>query len=577
MDIEQVTKRAQEYVQRETHGFFRSDVLSAINREDIEGLTDRFYQELTFGTAGMRGVIGGGSNRMNPLAVARVTEGLGRYITGHQEDALVVIAYDTRNFSRLFAETAAQVLCRAGLTVQMFADVAPVPILSFAVRHLGAQAGITITASHNPSEYNGYKVYWADGAQVTPPHDEGIVTEVEAVRESGEPVEGMPLKEAEALGRFSWVDQQLHEDYYAMVRSVSIRPELFSRRESTLTVVFTPLHGTGLHPVERVLRDLGVSVITVDEQRDPDGNFPTVKNPNPEDPDAMSLALTYGVSNGADIILGTDPDGDRLGIAVPTTPDKTGYRLLTGNQIAVLLCDYICSGRRESGMDQLVTVKSIVTTDLMEKITEHYGGRCVNVLTGFKYIAQVIEQLAFSEEHFVFGAEESYGYLVEQDVRDKDAVSAAAMAVEMAQYHLKRGVSLLQHLEELYGQFGYHQERVLSRTLPGQKGQQQISRLMDHFRMDVTDGVAGSRVVSRMDLLQEGTGLPKTNMLIYRLEEARSFILRPSGTEPKIKCYLFCSSGEKDLTAARREVMRLLDRYEEFFDDQLSLIRSRTD
>ncbi len=571
--IQQLTEQAQRYIEKETHPWFRQDVEEALKRKDFEGLADRFYQELTFGTAGMRGVIGGGTNRMNPLTVGMVTRGLARYVCSQQDNPLVVIAYDSRSCSPLFAETAAQVLCAAGVRAQLFRELRPVPMLSFAVRYLKADAGITITASHNPAEYNGYKVYWSDGAQVTPPHDEGIVREVTAVRKAGEDIPLMDSNRAQDQGLFQWVSHEVDEAYYTMVSSLSLKPQLF--RDSSPTVVFTPLHGSGSAPVQRVLHDLGAKVILVAEQAEPDGAFPTVKSPNPEDRDAMKLAVEYGLKHGADIVIGTDPDGDRLGIAVPVTEDKDRYQLITGNQIAVLLCDYLFSANsQQGGADRLVTVKSIVTTDLLRVITEHYGGRCVDVLTGFKYIAEVMKSLEGTDEQFLLGAEESFGYLVETEVRDKDAVSAACLAVEMTRYHQTRGVSLLRRLEEIWEEFGYYEERVLSRTLPGQKGQQQIARLMEYFRGEVTDEIAGEAVSSRMDLLRDEAPLPKSDMLIYRLQEGRSFMLRPSGTEPKIKCYLFGTSSIKDLAQARDEVKEVLDRYEKAFDRILDIVRS---
>ncbi len=575
MDIEKIMNLAKSYLAREHHEWFQSDVLDAVNREDIEGLNDRFYQELTFGTAGMRGIIGGGTNRMNPLSVSMVTQGLAAYASSCSAGSLVVIAYDSRHYSPLFARTAAGVLCANGLKTAMFRELRPVPMLSFAVRYLHAQAGITITASHNPAEYNGYKVYWSDGAQVTPPHDEEIVREVQAVRAAAGKIACMDLEEAEEKGLFQWIDDDVDEAYYSMVKSLSLRPELFSSSgNASISVVYTSLHGAGRNPVHRVLGDLGTSVITVKEQDAPDGSFPTVSSPNPEDPKAMAIALEYAVYHKADIVLGTDPDGDRLGIAVPVDDSKTDYRLLTGNQIAVLLCDYLYSGRTEKNLGtKTVTVKSIVTTDLMRIITEHNGGRCVDVLTGFKYIAEIMKSLEGTDEEFLFGAEESYGFLVEQDVRDKDAVSAACLAVEMTKYHQERGVSLLHRLEEIWKEFGYHEELVLSRTLPGQKGQQQILQLMEYFRNEVTEEIAGDRVTSRMDLLTGETGLSKSNMLIFRLEGGRSFMLRPSGTEPKIKCYMFANSDLKDLVKAKQQASEVIRGYEAFFDEKLALIQ----
>ena len=573
MNMETIKELAQDYIKRERHELFRSDVLNALEHGDAEGLNDRFYQELTFGTAGMRGVIGGGTNRMNPLTVSMVTQGLAAYLSSSRDNPLAVIAYDSRNYSQLFAETAASVLCANGIRAVMFRSLRPVPMLSFALRYLKADAGITITASHNPAEYNGYKVYWADGAQVTPPHDEAIVAEVNAVRAQPREIPSADLKEAQQKGLFGWIEQEVEEAYFQMVKSLALRPELFASQGDQMQVVYTALHGSGLGPVQRVLKDLGASVVTVEEQSEPNGDFPTVKNPNPEDPKAMALALEYAKNHHADIVLGTDPDADRLGIAVPVNRNKTEYHLLTGNQIAVLLCDYLYSGRGQGSGKTGVTVKSIVTSDLVRSITERWGGRCIDVLTGFKYIAQVMLELEQSStEEFVLGAEESYGYLVETDVRDKDAVSAACMAVEMTKYHLNQRVSLLHRLEQIWSEFGYYEELVISRTLPGQRGMKQILDLMNHFRTEPIDRIAGDQVVSRTDLLNDETSLPRSNMIIFRLEEGRTFMLRPSGTEPKIKCYIFARSSLKDLEKAQSQAREVIRSYQEFFDKKLALI-----
>ncbi len=564
----EMQRRARMYLEREHDPVFREDVEQVIAADDREGLIDRFYQDLSFGTAGMRGIIGGGTNRVNPMTVSTVTEGLARYIKDAGGD-LVVIAYDSRRYSQLFAQTAASVLCAHNIHVQMFPELRPVPMLSFAVRHLGACAGIVITASHNPAGYNGYKVYWSDGGQVTPPHDVSIVRRVKEVRAEHMEIPSLALEEAADAGLYSLVDSGVDEAYFTMVQSAAVRKHLFS--EHPAVVVYTPLHGSGRMPVERILTDLHAQVITVVEQAEPDGNFPTVVNPNPEDHKAMALAVDLAIARKADLVLGTDPDGDRLGIAVPTDGGKREYRLLTGNQIAVLLADYILTARQVAGTP--VTVKSLVTTDLVRKVTEARGGRCVDVLTGFKYIAEVMEQLEGSDDVFVLGAEESYGYLVETDVRDKDAVSAAVMAVEMACWEQSRDRTLLDRLEELWDEFGYHEERVLSRSLPGQLGQRQIVKLMEHFRSTVMDSLGPFEVTQRIDLLSKDSGFPKTNMLIYRLAGGGSFMLRPSGTEPKIKSYLFAVSKAGDPADRIRAAAEELDAMEVYFDQQLSLVR----
>jgi phosphoglucomutase len=409
VDAAEIIKRAQEYVSREQSESFRSEVekLLAAGRQDE--LTDRFYKDLEFGTGGLRGVIGGGINRMNPFVVSRATEGLARYVdrNGDRIDGQLraVIAHDSRRYSDVFALQAALVFATHGIRTYLFSSLRPTPELSFAVRHLGASVGVVITASHNPPEYNGYKVYWSDGAQIVAPHDKAIIEEVTSVSEVKTSI---TKEEALEKGLLVYVDTEIDDAFVAMVKRQSVRPELLAEKGSTLKVVYTPLHGTGAMMVERVLGELGVTVVTVPEQREPDGEFPTVSFPNPEEASAMELALKLGAAEKADIVMGTDPDSDRLGIAVP---DGDEYRLVTGNQLGVLLADYILSGRRDTGTlpPDPVFVKTIVTTEMQRLVAEHYGARVVDTLTGFKYIAKVMRDL---DEHpekgsYVTGGEES--------------------------------------------------------------------------------------------------------------------------------------------------------------------------
>ncbi|MFP4378731.1 MAG: phospho-sugar mutase, partial [Spirochaetales bacterium] len=390
---EEIVERAREYVKYESDKRFAEEVETLLSEGNEKELSDRFYTDLEFGTGGLRGVIGGGYNRMNPLVVGRATEGLARYVAEHGEqeadERRAVIAHDSRRFSDSFALQAALVFAAHGIHAFLFPSLRPTPELSFAVRKLGASTGVVVTASHNPPEYNGYKVYWADGAQIVAPHDKAIIQEVRAV--SGAP-KSITKEEALERGLLTYLDESMDDEFVAMVKRQIIRPELLETRGSSIKVVYTPLHGTGAMMVERVLGDFGVNVVTVAEQRDPDGEFPTVEFPNPEEASAMKLALELGEREQADIVMGTDPDADRLGIAVPG-PD--GYQLITGNQLGVLLADYILGGRKELGIlpEKPVFVKTVVTTELQRKVAEGYGVRVEDTLTGFKHIATVMREL----------------------------------------------------------------------------------------------------------------------------------------------------------------------------------------
>jgi phosphoglucomutase len=548
-----ITAKAHEYIRLEHHDFFRNQVEKLLAGGDQAELTDRFFTDLEFGTGGLRGVIGGGYNRMNPFTVQRATQGLANYINkmvGPGKGS-AVIAYDSRNFSDLFAREAAGVLCGNGITTWLFTGLRPTPELSFAVRKLGATAGIVVTASHNPPEYNGYKVYWSDGAQVVPPHDDAIIAEVRAVTE----VRSIDSAEAETRGLLRRIDREVDDDFIAMVKNCSLRPGILRDNGRDFKVVFTPLHGTGAMPVERALREMGVNVIFVPEQKDPDGNFPTVKYPNPEEASALKLALDLAAKERADLVMGTDPDADRLGIAAP---DGGEFRLITGNQLGALLADYLLGSRAELGTmpPRPVFVKTIVTTELQRLIAKSYGCDCLDTLTGFKYIGEKIRE--FEQQNngpsYVGGGEESYGYLVNTDVRDKDAVSAATMTVELTLYHRLAGRTLFDRLRELWFKFGYFEETQISKAFKGQAGLQTMKALMDRFRATPPATFAGSRVTEVKDYLTGSTlrfpsgstkkdiDLPSSNVLQFILDDQTVITARPSGTEPKIKFYASCRS-----------------------------------
>ncbi|MFW6245019.1 MAG: phospho-sugar mutase [Fibrobacterota bacterium] len=573
MDTQALKEKAQEYIRLEQDAYFRGQVEELVKKEDWTELNDRFFTDLAFGTGGLRGVIGGGYNRMNPFTVCRATQGLANYIKKAvpADQASAVIAYDSRNFSDLFAMQAALVLCANGIKTYLFTSLRPTPELSFAVRKLKATTGIVVTASHNPPEYNGYKVYWDDGAQVVAPHDKLIIEEVRAVTNE---ISVISEKDALEEGRLVMIDKEVDEPFIQMVKDQSIRPELVKEKGKDLKVVFTPLHGTGTMPVETALRDMGIEVIFVEEQKEPDGNFPTVDYPNPEDASAMKLSLDLAKEVGADLVMGTDPDADRLGIAVP---DENGeYVLVSGNQLGALLADYIFSSRKETGTlpSKPAFIKTIVTTDLQRLIAEEYGAQVYNTLTGFKYIGEKIREFESQADgpSYIFGGEESYGYLVNTEVRDKDAVSAATMTAEMALYHRTRGRTLLDQLRNIWNQYGYFQEMLLSKTFKGESGLKVMNDLMEKFRKTPPTEFAGQKVLAVKDYregttfdptagtLEKNIDLPSSNVLQFILDDESVITARPSGTEPKIKFYASCRSEKgKDLDAAMAEVSKKIE------------------
>ena len=540
-----ILTQAREYIDAETDAVFKDEVEAAIEMEDWEGLYDRFYTSLAFGTAGMRGVIGGGTNRINTYMVRKVSQGLAQYLLSAVSEPSTVIAYDSRLFSKEFALSAACVLAANGVKVYLYDTLHPVPMLSFAVRYLKATSGIVITASHNPSKYNGYKVYWSDGGQVTPPHDIGIADLANAV--TPDKIRDMTEGEARRSGKLVSVPDDVDNAYYEMVISSLRRPELV--KGSDIMVAYTPLHGSGNVPVRHMLSTLGIRCSVVKEQEAPDGSFPTVKLPNPESAEAMQRVIALAKEIKADIVLGTDPDADRLGIAIPTDSSKTDYLLLTGNQIATLLVDYLLSTARElKARDGIPFVaKSLVTTDIVRKIAEKNGGECKDVLTGFKYIAEEIEKIESGRNpgrYFLFGCEESYGFLTVPSVHDKDAVSSSVAAVEMMCYYASIGKTLQQRLDEIYAEYGYSTEVVFSNEFDGAEGKEKMKGIMASLRsLSAGSKLAGRTIEGMEDLLDEGTGFPKSDVVIFRFKSGEKLVVRPSGTEPKIKYYLFLTEG----------------------------------
>ena len=533
---------------------FASDPETVAELESIRGndaeIEDRFYTELSFGTAGMRGVLGAGTNRMNRYNVRRATKGLAAYLhtqPGAAERG-VVIAYDSRRCSDLFARETAQVLCQEGVKAYLFDALRPVPILSYAVRHLGAAAGVVITASHNPPQYNGYKVYGEDGAQLGPEAAAGVTSFIRATPYTACVL--MDMEEAKAKGLLHIIgNKEVDDDYIAQVKTLCVNPEMLAREGGSLSIVYTPLHGSGNVPVRRILKEVGIThVSVVKEQELPDPNFSTLKVPNPEDPAAFTLAMKLADEVGADVIFGTDPDCDRLGVAVR---DKTGkFQLLTGNQIGCVLLHYILSSRKAQGTLPAngAAVKSIVSTSLANRICEDYGVEMFETLTGFKFIGEKIQQFQDTGSHtFLFGFEESYGFLSSTFVRDKDGVNASLLIAELAASCKAQGITLYDRLQEIFARYGTFVEKVVSTTLPGKDGVARMQQIMKDLRAEAPKEIGGLKVTAVRDYLrgvrvengvETPTGLPTSDVLYFELEGGNWVCVRPSGTEPKIKLYV---------------------------------------
>ena len=540
MDKSEILKRAQEYIAAEKDERFSNEIKELIEKEDFAELEDRFYQTLEFGTGGLRGIMGGGTNRMNTLEINMATQGLANYVLKAFPDKAkdgtlsAVIAYDSRLKSDVFAEATALIFAANGIKAYLFRGLRPTPELSFAIRQLKAQTGVVVTASHNPRMYNGYKAYWDDGAQVIEPHDKGIIEEVNKVSE----VKSMTKEEAIASGKLVMIDKEIDDKFWDMCKAQLFRPELIKEKAKDVRIVYTPLHGTGAMHVEKVLGDLGLNIITVPEQREPDGNFPTVEKPNPEEKPALTLAVELAKKEKADGVMATDPDSDRFGTAFP---DKDGnFVLLSGNQMGALLIDYILLSRKELGKMPVnpTVIRSIVTSPFGDYICKKHGVKMLECLTGFKWIAAV--EANFEKDNsasYVFGLEESYGYKVEKEVMDKDGVSAAAICAEMILYWRSQGKSLLEHLDDLYKEFGYFEDRAISQNFPGASGSETMKAMMSSMRANPPKTLGGENVVKVRDCLADPE-LPKSNVLQFYLESGTIVSARPSGTEPKIKFYI---------------------------------------
>ena len=537
--------------------------LSAIEN-DAEAIQDRFYRDLAFGTGGLRGVIGAGTNRMNIYTVRKATQGLANYVKEAFSEPSVAISYDSRIKSTDFAKAAAEVLAANGVKVHIYTELKPTPMLSFAVRALHCSAGIMVTASHNPAKYNGYKAYGSDGCQMTIDAADAVLAKINALDIFND-VKHMPFDEALAAGMISYIGDDVIEDYFRNVLAQGINTDLCAK--SGLKIVYTPLNGTGNKPVRTILNRIGIQEVTVvKEQENPDGNFTTCPYPNPEIREALQLGLQYCDQVKPDLLLATDPDADRVGIAVPD--GKGGYALFSGNEVGAMLLEYICEQRVQKGTmpKHPVAVKTIVTTDIVEAICKAYGVELIEVLTGFKFIG---EQIGFLEEkgeedRYIFGFEESYGYLAGSYVRDKDAVVASMLICEMAAYYRTKGISMMQARENLYQKYGVYVHAQHSFTFEGESGMIRMQNIMEHLRIHRPEQIDNLKVIQFADYekqvsidLTTGTEtaitLPQSNVLSFTLEQGAKVIIRPSGTEPKIKAYYTTTAATEAEAAAKKD------------------------
>ena len=528
------------------------DAISLMQSQSRDELADSFYRNLEFGTGGLRGIMGVGTNRINKYTIGMATQGFANYLnkTYPTEKISVVIGHDSRNNARFFAETTAQVFAANGIKVFLFEALRPTPELSFAIRTLGAKAGVVCTASHNPKEYNGYKAYWNDGGQLVPPHDKNVITEVEAIQSIDD------VKWEGGASNIELIGTSMDDAYTKMLQTLSVYPEVIAKQHD-LTIVYTPIHGTGITLVPKVLADYGfTNVHVVEEQSIPDGNFPTVSYPNPEESETMSIGLAKAKAMDADIVLGTDPDADRVGVGVKN--HKGDWVLMNGNQTAVLAFAYMMEARKAKGIakpnDMVIT--TIVTTAMINEVAKQNNVNCYNVLTGFKWVAELVKEKE-GKENYSIGGEDSVGLMIGDQIRDKDAVSAVAILCEMAAYEKAKGRSLFDKLIELYVQYGFYYENLISITKKGMNGQAEIAKMMEDYRQSPPTMIDGEAVTTLLDYeLQVGknleTGetwkinLPKSNVLQFITANGSKISARPSGTEPKIKFYFSVNTILKD-------------------------------
>lgn len=547
--------------------------LRSIKDDDTE-IQDRFYKDLEFGTAGLRGVIGNGSNRMNRYTVTKATQGLANYINkNNPEHKGVAISYDSRHMSKEFSEFTALCLNANGIKTYVFESLRPVPELSFAVRQLNCIAGVMITASHNPPKYNGYKVYWEDGAQIVPPHDKGIIDEVNDIEDFTK-IKNITREESEKQGLYNVIDEEIDSAYIDTLKKLVLNPDTIKKMAEDVKIVYTPLHGAGNMPVQRILKELGFkNVYVVPEQEQPNGDFPTVSYPNPEDANAFKLALELAEKVNADVVLANDPDADRLGVYAKDS--KTGeYHSFTGNMSGLLIAEYELSQKKERGEipENGALVKTIVSSNLADAIAKEYGLKLIEVLTGFKYIGEQMRKFEQTGEYtYMFGFEESYGCLIGTHARDKDGIVAVMALCEAAAYYKEKGYTLWDQMINIYEKYGYYKELTISITREGASGAEEIKQMMEKMRNNPPETVGQYKVIEFRDYKQDivknnitgeitKTGLPNSNVLYYGLENDAWCCVRPSGTEPKIKFYMgvkgnSAESAEKQL----KELTRLME------------------
>ena len=565
MDIK-IKEKAQKWLDSNIDADSKAAIEKLLNNGHDDELVDSFYKDLEFGTGGLRGIMGVGSNRINKYTVGMATQGLANYLlkTYPDEQIKIAIAHDSRNNSRYFAEVTANVFSANGIKVYFFDGLRPTPELSFAIRTLGCHSGVVLTASHNPKEYNGYKAYWNDGAQLIAPHDKNVIQEVGKI----EGINAVKFDKDES--KIEIIGKNIDDQYLEMLKGLSLSPEAIERQKE-LKIVFTPIHGTAITLVPPALEKLGfTNVHIVKEQAEPDGNFPTVVYPNPEESEALDIALQQAREIDADILMGTDPDADRVGIAVKNP--KGEFQLLNGNQTGSMLIHYLLKMWQEKGKlnGKQFVAKTIVTTDLIEKIADHFSVNCYDTLTGFKYIAALIKEKEGKEE-FIGGGEESYGYLFGDKVRDKDAVASCVMIAEMAAYVKDQGMSLFDFLLDTYLQFGLYREQLHSLTKKGKSGLEEIQQMMRDLRSNPPQAIGGEKVVKIIDYLegkeknmingdQKPIDFPESNVLQFFTEGGSKISARPSGTEPKIKFYFSIRGQLSDKAAYEQEVQQLDDK-----------------
>ncbi len=563
----------------------RNEIQRLIDENNQKEIEDRFYRDLEFGTGGLRSIVGMGRNRMNKYTVRKATQALATTLLKEKSNPKVAISYDSRNMSEEFAKETASVMAANGIIAYIFDRLNPVPLLSFSTRYHKADAGIMITASHNPPAYNGYKVYWNDGCQVTPPHDQNIIDCYNKLENWNE-IKFMDFEAALKEERIRWVGDEVYNAYHKMLNENVINPQMCQNDGDKIKIVYTAIHGTGNIPCLRALQEMGIkNVWDVPEQREPDTKFSTVKSPNPENPAALKLAVDLLKEKQADIAFGTDPDADRLGVAVSHKDGQIYY--LSGNQIGVLLLDYILSSLKKQNRlpKNPLVLKSIVTSELQTEVANHYGAQMENVLTGFKWIGQRMTQIQENnlDLQYVFGSEESFGYLGHREVRDKDAVNATALVAEMALAHKLQGNTLIDALHQIFERHGYFQEGLLSLDFEGAEGANKITRIMESFRNGLSQNkaptICGEKITRVEDYktqmqnnvaagTSEAINLPASNVIAYVLESGTKLFLRPSGTEPKIKFYIMIKEQNGSLIERKEKATKRLEEFKSYFSDE---------